>query len=102
MRHRDRHAAQRLDTFSKRIDQFHLLPFAGLDTAGHDCRAMDEYDLLCLDYDAGDEPAVVAWDFHESREDRAVTEAVAASFAEFLPMLYRCRNRITEEAVETF
>jgi hypothetical protein len=31
-----------------------------------------------------------------------VTEAVAASFTEFLPMLYRSRNRVTTEAVETF
>ena len=85
-----------------RIDQFDLLPFAGLDTAGHDCRGMDDYDLLCLDYDAADEPAVVTWDFHGSWEGRAVTEAVAASFAEFLPLLYRCRNHITKEAIDTF
>src|SRR5262249_55805296 len=62
-----------------RRDQFHLVPIAGLDTAGHDCRGMDEYDLLCLDYDRQREDpksalSVVTWDFHASWEDRAVTE----------------------------
>ena len=85
-----------------RIDQFRLLPIAGLDTAGHDCRGMSEYDLLCLDYDAGREPTVVTWDFHASSEDRAVKETVAASFAKFLPKLYRCDNSITREAIDRF
>jgi hypothetical protein len=100
----DYRVAEYLDNehWAIRIDQFHLLPFAGLDTAGHDCRAMNEYDLLCFDYDAEDEPAVVTWDFHESWEDRAITEVVATSFAEFLPMLYRCKNRVTKEAINTF
>jgi hypothetical protein len=100
----DYRVAEYLDNepWARRIDQLNLLPFAGLDTAGHYCRGMDEYDLLCLDHDAGDEPAVVTWDFHLSGEGRAVTEVVAASFAAFLPLLYRCRNRVTAEAIETF
>jgi hypothetical protein len=100
----DYRVAEYLDNehWAIRIDQFSLLPFAGLDTAGHDCRAMDDYDLLCFDYDGGDEPPVVAWDFHGSWEGRAVTEAVATSFGEFLPLLYRGKNRVAKEAVETF
>jgi hypothetical protein len=39
---------------------------AGLDKAGSNCRAMDDYYLLCLDYDAGDESTVVAWIFYQS------------------------------------
>jgi hypothetical protein len=79
-----------------------LLPIAGLDTAGHDCRLMAEYDLLCLHYEEeGEEPSVVIFDFHESVGE-AVTEPVAPSFADFLPMLYRCRNRVTREAIDRF
>lgn len=100
----DYRVAEYLDNehWAVRIDQFHLLPFAGLDTAGHDCRGMSEYDLLCFDFDASDDPTVVTWDFHESWEERAVTDAVAASFMEFLPLLHRCKNRITREEIETF
>jgi hypothetical protein len=79
-----------------------LLPIAGLDTAGHDCRLMTEYDLLCLDYDTeGEEPSVVIFDFHESI-DVPVLEFVADSFEEFLLMLYRCKNRVTREKIDTF
>jgi hypothetical protein len=81
-----------------------LVPIAGLDTAGHNCRVMAEYDLLCLRYDEDEEegePAVVLFDFHESVAE-AVTEFVAPSFAAFLPMLHRCRNRVTQEAVDKF
>jgi hypothetical protein len=56
----------RLDPFpwtSIRYDQFKLVPIAGLDMAGHNCRVMDDYDLLCFDYESDDEPSVVAWDF---------------------------------------
>ena len=100
----DYRVAEYLDNehWAIRLDQFELVPIAGLDTAGHDCRGMDEYDLLCLDYRAGDQPAVITWAFHESWEDRAVTETVADSFAAFLPMLYRCRNRITKEGIDSF
>src|SRR5262249_37298946 len=34
----------------ERSQDLYLLPIAGLDTAGHDCREMEEYDLLCLNY----------------------------------------------------
>ena len=43
-----------------------VLPIAGLDYAGHDCRGMSEYDLLCLDYGARGEPAAVVWPFSDS------------------------------------
>jgi hypothetical protein len=62
------------------------LPIAGLDTAGHNCRDMDEINLLCLDYSAGGEPAVVAWEFPGFEP----VEAVAPSFAAFLKQLFRC------------
>jgi hypothetical protein len=38
----------------------HVLPIAGLDTGGHNCRDMDKIDLLCLDYNGGGEPTVIA------------------------------------------
>jgi hypothetical protein len=85
-----------------RESETNLLPIAGLDTAGSDCRLMVEYDLLCLNYEEEDEePSVVIFDFHESI-DEAVAEYVAASFADFLPMLYRCQNKITRRAIKTF
>jgi SMI1 / KNR4 family (SUKH-1) len=68
-----------------RLDQFELVPFAGLE-----CDGAQEYDLLCLDYRSSDEPTVVVWRFDGSWEDRAITDAVAPSFAAFLPMLRRC------------
>lgn len=81
-----------------------LVPIAGLDTAGHNCRLMAEYDLLCLQYDEDeeeDEPVVVAFDFHASVTE-AVTTPVAPSFAAFLPMLRVCQNPVTQEAVDRF
>jgi SMI1-KNR4 cell-wall len=66
------------------------LPIAGLDTAGHNCRDMDEINLLCLDYSASDEPAVVAWEFPGF--DPVVP--VAESFEQFLGRLTRCPKGI--------
>jgi len=58
-----------------------LLPFAAL-FAG---------DLLCFKYGRGGPPAVVVWLHEESASrERPVTEPVASSFDEFLPLLYRC------------
>lgn len=64
----------------------HVLPIAGLDTARHDCRDMDEIDLLCLDYNAGGEPPVVTWEFPGFEP----VEVVSASFEAFLGKLMRC------------
>jgi hypothetical protein len=85
-----------------RLSGTRLLPIAGLDTAGHDCRGMDEINLLCLDYSRPGPPSVAAWQFDGSWEDHPVKETVAASFARFLPMLYREANRITTEEIEWF
>lgn len=63
-----------------------VLPIAGLDTAGHNCRDMGEIDLLCLDYNAGGEPAVVAWEFPGFEP----VNAVAPSFAAFMDLLFGC------------
>lgn len=80
-----------------------LLPIAGLDMNGHDCRAMDEYDLLCLDFTRDGEPPVVAWQFDGSWwETGVITEPVAASFAEFLPMLGYCPPGLPREDAESF
>jgi hypothetical protein len=85
-----------------RHDQFRLVPIAGLDMAGHNCRVMDDYDLLCLDYESEDEPHVVAWDFEASLEDKCVKEFVARSFEEFLPLLYRCDVPAAIEEAKSF
>lgn len=71
-----------------------LIPFAGIDTAGHDCRDMAEFDLLCFNYDRSNAPSVVAWSFHESWEDEPATEDVAESFETFVPMLEHCPNSL--------
>ena len=91
-----------LEHWAIRRDQFDLVPIAGLDTAGHNCRLMDSYDLLCLDYRREGEPSVVAWDFEQSWEDKCVDESVAASFAEFLPLLHECKVPAAMEVSETF
>lgn len=85
-----------------RYDQFKVVPIAGLDTAGHNCRVMDNYDLLCLDYESQDEPSVVAWDFELSGEDNCVKEFVARSFGEFLPLLHRCDVPAALEEAKSF
>jgi hypothetical protein len=83
--------------------EVNLLPIAGLDYAGHDCRGMDEFDLLCLHYGRKKEPAVVTWPFDSSWYDRPPDIVrVADSFAEFLPMLFRDENRITTEKIDTW
>jgi hypothetical protein len=64
----------------------HVLPIAGLDTAGHSCRDMDEIDLLCLDYNAGGEPPVVAWEFPGFEP----FVEVAPSFEAFIEQLAHC------------
>jgi hypothetical protein len=64
----------------------HCLPIAGLDTAGHNCRDMDEINLLCLDYSQGGEPTVVAWEFPGFEP----VAPVAPSFEVFLDRLFRC------------
>ncbi|MBI1891265.1 MAG: SMI1/KNR4 family protein [Burkholderiales bacterium] len=68
-----------------RMEGFTLLPIAGLDTAGQNCRDMDEMSLLCLDYSAEGEPPVVTWDSPFDPLDY-----VADSFSSFLPMLRNC------------
>lgn len=65
-----------------------LVPFAMIDTAGHNARSMNEMDLICLDYQTLGEPSVVTWSFEESWCDPKETVKVADSFGEFLEMLY--------------
>jgi hypothetical protein len=76
----------------------HVLPIGGLDTAGHNCRDMDEIDLLCLDYNAVGEPTVVAWEF-PGFEPVAV---VAPSFEAFLGQLFRCPKGIVSGPAENW
>lgn len=66
------------------------LPIAGLDTAGHNCREMDEFNLLCLDYTDGGEPTVVTWE--QPGFDPVIP--VAESFADFLKQLFHCPNGV--------
>lgn len=82
----------------------HLLPIAGLDTAGHDCRTIETFDLLCLDLDEPDLAPLVTWCYEESCSDNASVEPVAASFESFLAMLSgtTARNPISEKRIETF
>jgi hypothetical protein len=68
----------------------HCLPIAGLDTAGHNCRDMDEFNLLCLDYTGGGDPTVVAWEFAGFKP----VVAVAPSFETFLGKLFRCPENV--------
>lgn len=79
------------DPYSSRLDESRgcLVPFAVIDTAGHNTRAMQEMDLLCLDYEGGHKPSVVTWSFEESWADPDETIKVADSFNEFLTMLYK-------------
>jgi len=82
-----------------------LLPIAGIDTVGNDCREMEGFDLLCLHYaKRRKEPYVVTWPFRSSWYDRRPDIVrVADSFAEFLPMLYRDpRPPISDAAIDTF
>jgi hypothetical protein len=81
-----------------RLEGTTYLPIAGLDTAGHNCRDMDEINLLCLDYSAGGEPPVVAWEFPGFQP----AEVVAPSFADFLPMLRRCPAGAVRAEPENF
>ena len=81
-----------------------LVPIAGLDYAGHDCRGMDEFDLLCLHYSQKAAPFVVTWPFDgSSYEEEPELVRVAESFADFLPMLYRDKkNRVATERIDRF
>jgi len=56
----------------------YLMPFAAL--FGGEC--------LCFDYEKDDRPQIVVWLHADSRQDRPVTEYVAANFDEFLTKLY--------------
>jgi hypothetical protein len=81
----------------------HLFPIAGLDYAGHDCRGMEEFDLLCFHYGRKTEPAVVTWPWDSSWYDRKPEVVrVADTFAAFLPMLFREENHITTEEIKDF
>jgi hypothetical protein len=66
-----------------------LLPFAGLDTAGHDCRSMARFDLLCFDFQNPTAPSIVTWSVQEPDPHRQ-TEFVAHSFSELLALIYIC------------
>jgi hypothetical protein len=81
-----------------RLEGTQCLPIAGLDTAGHNCRDMDEINLLCLNYSAGGEPPVVAWQFPGFDP----VEVVSPSFAAFLPMLERCPAGVVSGEAEYF
>jgi hypothetical protein len=56
----------------------YLVPFAALGGG----------DMLCFDYHPSGRPSVVVWRHEESRQDRPVTEFVAANFDDFLLKLY--------------
>jgi hypothetical protein len=82
----------------ERIDN--LIPFAGIDTVGHDCKGMSEMDLLCFYYNNNEdsqEPEIVTWSYHKSSENHIVTEFVAKSFDELLEMLFICPNDLAVE-----
>lgn len=81
-----------------RLEATTCLPIAGLDTAGHNCRDMDEINLLCLDYSVGSEPPVVAWEF----PGFTPIEVIAPSFASFLPMLQRCPRGVVSGNATNF
>ncbi len=60
------------------------MPIAAIDYCQHDARAIQEFNLLCLDYSASlSEPWVIAWSF-EGEPD----EHVAASFTGFFESLF--------------
>lgn len=82
----------------------HLLPIAGLDTAGHDCRTRETFDLLCLDLDDAEQAAVVAWCYEESSADGSSVEPIAPSFESLLEMLTSttARSPIAEKRIEAF
>jgi SMI1-KNR4 cell-wall len=80
-----------------RLENTTLLPIAGLDTCGHNCRDMDEMNLLCLDYSVDGEPFVVVW---ESSFDSV--EIVAPSFKAFLMILAKCPQDVVSEEPENF
>jgi len=60
----------------------YLVPFACLDTNGHNCRRMARFDLLCFDFSDGGQINVVTWDCEKSSTDNPVTAPVIASFSE--------------------
>jgi hypothetical protein len=82
--------------FTQLEDAGNLLPIAGLDTAGHNCRDMDEFNLLCLDYNDGGEPVVVAWEGFEPEAP------VAPSFEAFLGQLFRCPEGVVSGPAENW
>lgn len=93
--------SQATDPHSMTLDS-ELVPFAAIDTSGHNPREMAEFDLLCFRYtDDLQSPSVVAWSFHESSEDESVYEAVADSFEEFEALLHLCPPDIQEKHVDS-
>lgn len=70
-----------------------ILPIAGLDHCGLNCRGMVEFNLLCLDFHVPGEPTVVVFDFERAE----ISTVVAQSFADFLPMLYRCSHAMPDD-----
>ena len=80
-----------------RLEATTYLPIGGLDTAGHNCRTMDEMNLLCLDYSIEGEPSVIAWN---SSFDPV--EVIAQSFEVFLSILQRCPEGGVSRKTENF
>ncbi|QGQ23788.1 hypothetical protein F1728_14315 [Gimesia benthica] len=78
------------DPYSSRLYQSRgvLVPFAVIDTEGHNARSMHDMDLICLDYQESAEPSVVTWSFEESWASPEETVKVADSFAGLLEMLF--------------
>ncbi len=70
-----------------------LVPIAGLDHGGLNCRGMYEFDLLCLNFHGSGEPTVVVFNFERAE----ISTVVAPSFADFLSMLYRCSYALPDE-----
>lgn len=70
-----------------------ILPIAGLNHWGWNCREMSEFNLLCLNFYVPGEPTVVVFDFLGAE----ISTVVAPSFADFLPMLYRCSHALPDD-----
>ncbi len=81
-----------------------VVPFAVLDTAGHNARSMDSFDLLCFDYGGGNhEPIVTFWEFEAFDMYHSRRNFIAGSYDDFSHMLFDDPlDPIVREFVEHF
>lgn len=91
-----RYASGDLD---ERLGRF-LVPFAGVDTHGHNCRLMADFDALCFDF-AESDPRVVVWIRDDSWDYQPKVIPVAPNFKAFLPMLHRGTHPCLAEVVDS-